>query len=46
MELLSVAKLRELKKVVTNYKKTPSVIFLRKMTAPSKMGRKHELNLI
>ena len=25
---------------------TPSVIFLRKMTAPSKMGRKHKLNLI
>ena len=26
--------------------KTPPVIFLRKMTAPSKMGRKHELNCI
>ena len=25
---------------------TPSVIFCEKMTAPSEMGRKHELNLI
>lgn len=33
------------KKVVPNYKKLPQSFFCKKMTAPSKMGRKHELNI-
>ena len=34
------------KKIISNYKNSLSHFSAKKMTAPSKMGRKHELNLI
>ena len=45
-ELLSEAKLRELKRVFQIIKTPPVIFFCGKMTAPSKMGRKHNSNLI